>query len=267
MAKYDQIILGNGVASTTHGDYANTKVIIPRIKDLNPNCEIFGYVTANQTNGNFENGVNEWIENVDFGALIDGIFFDEAGYDFNVTRESFNYKIDFVHSKDVMCFINAWNIDDVLGDASHVLNPNSLKSNLLSSDWYLFESLAYGPYGSDNALQFENDVEWKTRGDKVEEYFDLINMAVVCQIGDDDSNGQNIFNFIQTSALMLGLDSMGTSDKSYGASSAKAKFWDRLGDLTSLVVVFVSDTKYRSHFTGGQMDLDFDAKTSSIMIY
>ena len=67
MAQYDLLVFGAGIADSTHGDYSNTKVIIPRIKALNPNVKMFGYVSLNQTEANFESEVDEW-DNTDFKA-------------------------------------------------------------------------------------------------------------------------------------------------------------------------------------------------------
>jgi len=122
MAKYSLIVLGDGVEAPSHPDYANTQIIIPRIKALNPNALIFGYVAVAQTLVNFQSKVDQWNT-----LAVHGIFMDEAGYDFGKTRAEFNTCVDYVHGKThaKLCFANAWNTDHVLGTTNDVSYPNS----------------------------------------------------------------------------------------------------------------------------------------------
>jgi len=102
---------GDEYRVANHADYANVFKIVPRIKQYNPSAKIFGYVTVNQTLANFEDKADDW------DALgVDGIFMDEAGYDYGTTatndRDAFNAKVDYVHalSSASTCFANAWNM-------------------------------------------------------------------------------------------------------------------------------------------------------------
>jgi hypothetical protein len=94
MAKYNYLVFGDGIQAPTHGDYANTQIIIPRIQALNQHAKIFGYVSVNQTLSSFQTKVDQWNN-----LGVDGIFMDEAGYDYGKTRSEFNDIVDYVHGK------------------------------------------------------------------------------------------------------------------------------------------------------------------------
>ena len=128
LSRYDVLAFGDGLADSGHGDYANTKVIIPRIKALNPSAKIFGYVTTNQALTAFKDKTDDWMDNSDFGSDVDGVFMDESGYDFGKTRSEFNDRVDYVHGKHSstgLCFANAWKPDHVLGTVNDPSYPNS----------------------------------------------------------------------------------------------------------------------------------------------
>lgn len=76
-------------------------------------------------------------------------FFDDAGYDYGVTRKRQNEMIDFCHKKDLSVFMNAWNIDDVAAEHSH----------LVPGDIYLSESflVSNGQYLDLNAWKIKSD--------------------------------------------------------------------------------------------------------------
>jgi len=231
-AKYDQVVFGDGVQDPGHGDYANTSVIIPRIKVLNPNCEIFGYVTINQDLGAFQTKASQWDD-----LSIDGIFLDEAGYDYGRTRDEFNTRVAYVKSQSSasLCFANSWNIDHVIGVVNDSLYPNSTynadenASLLTSDDYYLLESFAVNTDAYTGNNGYASKTDWVARGEKsiARRATFGIKLASCGIIGDSDTAGQTKFDFAYHSAIAYAFESNGTSDTSYGASSAKTKFWTR----------------------------------------
>ena len=277
LAKYDLLVLGDGIQIDTHGDYSNTSVIIPRIKVLNPTTEIFGYVTVNQTLANFKTKANAWD-----AFQIDGIFLDEAGYDYGKKRSEFNERI--IHIKNMsyatICIANSWNIDHIIGtenDASYpnsTYNPDGYESELTDEDWYLLESFSMNTDSYTSTGGYASKTDWKARGDKAcarrKTYG--IQLASAGIIGDSDQNGQAKFDFCYRSALAYGLDANGSSDSNYGASSAKSKFWTRPDNLLPQDVEEPSVTqdtgdadKYIRYGEDGRVILDFSsgAQTSS----
>lgn len=230
MAKYDLIVIGDGVQNPSHGDWANTQIIIPRIFALNSEIKLFGYVTANQDISVFKTLVDQW-DNLG----VDGIFIDEAGYDFGKKRTEINERLYHVKSKENswICFVNAWNIDHVIGiedDASYpnaTFNPEGYESLLSEEDWYLLESFSVNTVSYPSKYASKND--WYTRGTKAvqkrEDYG--INLAAANIINNDNSFGQSLYSFCHRAAQIFDLNAVGSSDIYYGASSAQVKFWER----------------------------------------
>lgn len=284
-ARYRIVVLGNGLQDPTHGDYANTAAIVPRIKQLNPRTLVFGYVSCNQSLANFQTKVDQWED-----LEIDGIFIDEGGYDYGSvdtnSRSAFNTKVDYVHGQthSKLCFVNAWNMDHIIGTADDTSYPNStwnsteLSSKLTSNDWYLLESFAINTASYSSNSGYESKTDWALRGSKAiaHRYTYGINLCGVGVINNDNSNGQGLFNFLYYSALMWALDAIGSSDTYYGASSATVTFWTRpntqgMGRVWSLspsVLVDSSDSDIYYRYTDyAKLSLDFSsgAQVSSVI--
>ena len=287
MAKYDIIVFGDGVQDTGHGDYANTSVIIPRLKELKPSILIFGYVTVNQSLANFQNKVDDWDD-----LEVDGIMMDEAGYDFGTTttndRDAFNTKVDYVHDKTYsnICFVNAWNMDHIIGtdnDGSYpnaTWNPSTNESNLTNTDWYLLESFAVNTAAYTSPADYAPKADWIARGTKAisHRYTYGINLASVNVIEDGLTADEDFFDFTFISACMWGLEANGSSDIYYGASSAKTEFLPRpdvsgLQNIWSLSPSVQEDNNdsdvYHRYVDFGKLSLDFStgAEVSTITKY
>jgi len=284
MAKFRLVVLGDGVQNPTHPDYSNSEIIIPRVQALNPNTLVFGYVSANQSFSNFKTKVNQWRD-----LNIDGIFIDEAGYDFGVTREQFNQRVDFVHADDLsggtdtselLVFANAWNTNHILGTENDVTYPNStynsdlVESSLTQNDWILMESF---PINTTSFTQgYESVSSWVTRGLRLLSlrYTYGVNFAGVGVINNGNGSGQSLFNFGFISALMWSLGAFGTSDTSYGAG-ATVTYWTRpdmsnVGRVWSLspdIQVDAGDSDVYHRFVEfAKLTLDFSASAQSSSI-
>lgn len=230
---YDVLVLGAGLEDPGHGDYANTQAIITRVKELNTGIKIFGYVTANQPEPDFDAKVEKWED-----LSVDGIFMDEAGYDYGKTRDELNDRIAFVHSQDkaTLCFVNAWNPHHVLSKEDDPSYPNSTynandNNSLLSEDdWYLMESLLVNTdsYSPDGLGTIQDMRDRKTNLDAaIAARGKGICVAACGIISDDDTQGQAKFNMLYSAASIVGAGVVGSSDTSYGASSSKSKKWVR----------------------------------------
>lgn len=227
---YDLLIFGDGVQNPSHPDYANTQIIIPRIKQLNTNVQIFGYVTVNQIKADFKLKVEQWND-----LSIDGIFMDEAGYDYGTDRDTFNERVGFVKSQDKtnICFVNCWNPDHVLtmvDDPSYpntIWNPNDNLSLLEAGDYYLLESFPVNTDSFSGSNNLQPGLDWVARANKVLNLTTDIELIGSGIINDDNTNGQGLFNVLLSNAYLCNLDGVGSSDTLYGASSAKSKFWNR----------------------------------------
>jgi len=278
-ARYNMLAWGDGVQNPNHGDYANTSIIISRIKVLNPSTRIFGYVAVNQSFADFKTKVDQW------NSLgIYGILMDCAGYDWGTVatngREALNSKVNYVHGLNSArsCFLNSWNPDHIMGTTNDVSypnstwNPNLMQSNVSEYDWYLLESHAITA-----ASAYESMTQWYDRGNvaKGKKRSVGIQLAAASIISDDDAGGQAKFNFIYTAACLWSLDAVGSSDTSYGATNAKSKLWNRpdvsdIGEIYSETpIVKNSGNAYFRYFDSGVLRVDFtsSSETSSVTKY
>jgi hypothetical protein len=273
LSRYGVLVFGAGLEDPSHGDYANTQVILARVKALNPNALIFGYVTINQDYATFTPKVDGWET-----LQVHGIFLDEAGYDFGKTRAEFNQRVDYVHGRSYakLCFANSWNLDHILGttnDPSYpnsTYNPSAVESNLTATDWTLLESfpvnsLAYGQ-------GYESATDWVARGEKsvAKKSAYGINIASISVIANSSSNGQKFADFAYAASIAYSVDGFGTSDEYYGASSAAVRWWERpCATPETGVTVFqdsVDSDIYQGIVGDQRVSLDFSssAQTSSI---
>jgi len=187
-------------------------------------------------------------EVLEWDALeVDGIFFDQAGYDFGTVdtngRTAMNEKVKYVHKQAYAktCFMNAWNFDHIFtleNDASYpntTWNPNAEATELETQDWYLMESFAYdilhNPGGAENQ-HYESRTYWYSR---VEKIIDLansvgnpgINVAAISRIDPSASGRLNYLRFAYLAAAACRLQAFGSADPSYGSSSATTSYYNR----------------------------------------
>jgi len=281
MAKYDVCVFGDGVQAPAHPDYANSQIIIARLKSIKPDIKIFGYVTANQTIGNFQTKTDQWDT-----LQIHGIFIDEAGYDYNVSRDDLNARVQHIRSKTYAnkSFVNAWNMNHIVGVVNDPSYPNatwnpSLHASLLDSrDIYLLESFAVNTdaYSGNSGYATQSDV--LSRGNLAVSNSSTfgIKVATLGVIANASGTGQDLYNFSYNASLMFGADYAGTSDSGYGAGSAAVVFWKRpgtkhIGRTNSIVVIqSLSDSDVLVRFGAhSKVSVDFStgAQTSSIQTW
>ena len=280
MAKYCLLTFGDGIQDPGHGDYANTQVIIPRVQALNSCAEVYGYVTVDQAFGDFTTKVNQWET-----LQVEGIFMDEAGYDYGRTRDEFNQRVDYVHSMTYAnkCFANAWNTDHILGltnDPSYpdsTFNDSSAESNLVETDWILLES---HPVNSDSYVandSYESKSDWATRSVKAHDLRAIygVNFASLNIIVNDHTDSTALSDFAFISSMMFSLEGFGTSDTGYAAGTSKVDYHPRL-DITQMGTVYnlngsiqvdVNDSDvYHRYVQNAKMSLDFsDGAHTSII--
>lgn len=112
-----------------------------------------------------------------------GVFMDQFGYDFKETRRRQNEIVDYAHEQGLKCFVNAWFIDDALGNEVDPLhNPNGEVTHLGSGDWYLLESFYVGNDGYSQDAEALLEKCQKAISYKQEL---LVNMAVLSYKRDD----------------------------------------------------------------------------------
>lgn len=222
---YDIVIFGAGLEDSGHGDHQNTIDIIAH-QDM-ANTDVYGYITTSSTQASNETKIDNW-------ALmgVKGIFCDEYGYDYGNSRTKQNDLVDYIHSKNLVAFVNAWNPDDAFSsDMVPVYNPNPKKSTKLNSnDWYLAES-----YQIING-NYQNASDWKTKADKMASYRGSLGtkMATITTT-DGSAYSEDKFFYSAYSCSMYGFDACGWGEQWYSASSASLPFRTRptlLGTVT-----------------------------------
>jgi hypothetical protein len=155
---YDVIVLGDGLefSDSTAGrlavglgrdEHERTADIIARLRATVRSPEIFGYIALGNTQdlslAEIDKRVALWS-----AMQVTGIFFDEAGQDFAVTRERLAAAVGFAHEHRLNVCVNAFDPGDVLAPAS--VPPDSSgqpdaaprDTPLIAGDAVLLESFA-----------------------------------------------------------------------------------------------------------------------------
>lgn len=208
-AAYDMVIFGQGIEDPAHPDHANTVNIIadPQMQ----NTQVFGYVDATIPYANIQTAVDQWES-----MAVHGIFFDQFGYDFSVSRQSQNDMVTYVHSKGMSAFVNAFNPDDAFSpEVEATYNPSGLETELGSEDWYLAES-----------YQIQNDAyvsktAWRSKVDKMHKYRESVGtqMAAVTTTASG-AFSQKKWDWAYGSALFDRLDAVGWGEQNFSSISA-----------------------------------------------
>lgn len=202
-AKYDIIILGDTYQKPTQEVYEDTVAVISMTKEKNSNVQIFGYIpvgllpeleSSNLSIEEIKNRVDEWQL-----AGATGVFLDEFGYDYKVTRERQNEIVDYVHSKNMNLIANAWQSDYIFNRQSMYLdwidfegNVNGLAPKISSNDYTLFENAWYY-VESDNQL-VSHKTQWESEIRMYDAYYYYnINQA----------NGQTYYETYGTKTISL----------------------------------------------------------------
>ncbi|KAJ3104563.1 hypothetical protein HDU97_009075 [Phlyctochytrium planicorne] len=171
--QYDYVVFGGdvpgssvGLASSSHGDHANTITIIQNIKVGNPQTKVYGYITIGSgsegrgskfTIDELQTQINAWCA---MGAS--GIFVDEAGFDYWNPKDRTEMRrrqiavADISHNLGLSVTFNAWNPVDLTValpasfSTNHAVNttitnpdPNNLTIRWQQGDAILYESYIF----------------------------------------------------------------------------------------------------------------------------
>lgn len=152
---YDVVVLGDTYQDPTHPVYADTVAIIRRLSEVAPEVRVVGYVPigldkswedSNLTMDELKHRVDQWDT-----IGVHGIFLDEFGYDYGVTRERQNEIVSYCHGLGKFVFANSWSIEycfnpdpmEISWLPDFYPNPNGLAPELNENDYYLYENLFY----------------------------------------------------------------------------------------------------------------------------
>jgi hypothetical protein len=221
----DVVVLGDGVEHPEHEENRPAAQIIAALNDAGK--QVYGYVdlgvtTVNLDIATMQRYADEWRA---LGA--EGVFLDDAGYDYGVTRARQDALVDYVHQLGLRVFVNAWNIDDVLADVDELQRPSP--SRLQAGDWYLAESWLVGG-GAYMSLG-----DWAAKADKALGYARAkgvhiagVSTAAVNKAAAGDYK-LNKFKMGWWGAAMYGLHAWQWTDSAYSSANDVLRFYDRSG--------------------------------------
>jgi hypothetical protein len=222
-SSYDYVVFGDGLELPADGNYATTKATLARTRAINPNIQMYGYIdlgvtTQNQTIATIKSKAIQW------QALgVAGIFLDDSGYDFHVSRARQNLAVDIVHGLGLSVTMNAWNVDDALGSAvDATYNPTGAAPHLGSSDCYLLESWVVNTSAYSSASGWETMSDVKTRADAATAYRKTLGVKIMAN-GQDDWNATSAateaayFAVLEAWAAIYSIDGYGLETLSYGS--------------------------------------------------
>lgn len=220
---YDIVILGDGLADSTHPDYENT-VHIVRDSAL-ASTRLFGYVdlgvsTQNLNFGDIQYRINFWRD----ALQADGIFLDDFGYDFDTSRERQNFAIDYAHSLGLPVIANGYFVDDVFSsDVDADFNPNGVATHLTAADLYLFESYQIQEGSA------VSGATWRAKADALDVYRESLGIQVLAVTTNDADNtfSQSQFDYGWYSALLDGYEGFGWGEYQFSSVNSSAPFRPR----------------------------------------
>ena len=254
-ADYDVLVLGDGLqfadldarrrpAGAGPDEHRRTRAIIERLRARSASMQVYGYVDLGNTQDLAIDEIGRrarlWWE-----MGVTGVFLDEAGYDFGVTRERQNAAIDAIHGLGLSAFVNAFNPDDVFNPSPVPLNavgggnPSGLATRLGARDAYLLESFQV------RLGQPETWAAWSSRTRKAIAYRDRYHtrmFGVATTTADTESQAAGLFPYVWWSAALWGLDGIGWGEPDFSGSSSRLSPRHRTIDRQLLAGArFVSD--------------------------
>jgi hypothetical protein len=222
---YKVVVFGAGLEDDSHPDHANTASIITH-PDMS-GCQSYGYIDATQALDVIQTKIDKW-----YAMGVKGIFMDQFGYDFGLTRQKQREIIWCIHEKasGLRAFVNAWNVDDVFGSAVHpVNNPTGLSCVMGANDVYLAESFAImnGAY-DDSDVDSNNVKDFQDKATKMKNYRTTYGTKMAAITTNDASAfDQNKANYSYYIALANELDYWGWGEQYFSAASAQLPYRNR----------------------------------------
>eukprot|EP00128_Syssomonas_multiformis_P014587 Colp12_sorted_trinity150504_noHs@3909 len=224
-SKYEYIIFGAGLEEESHGDHKNTKTIISKLSDA---VFVFGYIdlgvsTYNYTMPEIRRRIKAWKQ-----MGVQGIFFDDFGFDFDVNRDRQNEAIAAVHAEGLKVCANAWNSADVFVTSTDLKsNPSATRINLKPGDFYLVESYVIIE-GS-----IADDKIWRKRMQDIKEQqvangFEDVRLLGVTTASPSSVYDQKLFEYVCACGYVDNLEAVGYGEHNFGSENSKAPYRARL---------------------------------------
>ena len=158
---YSHWVVGDTYNNPSHEEYASTQTIIAGVRANG--VKVYGYVPcaiSGLTVPQIHASIDDWND-----LDVDGVFLDEFGFDYGLSRQRQIDIVNYVHSLDLPYCANAWTVSDVTVDdiANHPFpsndwryiayanaNPSNLTLPRNPNDAYLFENFCFDHLGIKN---------------------------------------------------------------------------------------------------------------------
>ena len=235
--KYDVIVLGDGLEFDTARpntagpeEHRFTKRMIRALHRTWRRPAVYGYVALGNTQ---RLTLEELTDRIDLWEQMgaDGVFFDEAGYDFGVTRERQNAAVAAAHARGLRACLNAFRPADVFSTERTDLNavgggnPNAVPPLISARDAVLLESFAVrnGVPEPADSLEARTRVALEGRA-----RFGTRVFAVATS--DEGRDHAPLAEFGWWAASVFGLDGYGWGMPAYSAVTSELPWMPRPGD-------------------------------------
>lgn len=153
--QYDICVLGDTYELPEHEAYAQTTAVLNKLAKIAPQTRVVGYIPIGMQNVGSDSGLtmDELKRRVGLWKNIGakGIFLDEFGYDYGVSRERQNEIVQYVHGQGMFCIVNSWSTVYVFSAQPVTLedmpgfepNPKGLLPAVGKEDYSLLENFFY----------------------------------------------------------------------------------------------------------------------------
>jgi hypothetical protein len=216
-AQYEYVVLGDGLEKTSHSDHANTQAILQSA--ITDGVRFFGYIdagviTQNLSLSEIQLRVGEWK-----AMGIDGIFYDDFGYDYEVSRQRQNTIVNYAKAQGLPVIVNGWDPDHVFGNqVNATYNPSGLATTLSSTDFYLSESYLI------QEGQYQDAAFWESKANKLRTYQLSKGFKILSLTTNDAGNSysQDKFFYAWYGALLYNHEAVGWGEYQFAANTALA---------------------------------------------
>lgn len=273
--EYDVIVLGDGLefsdvnlrrtpAGPGVDEHRRTRSIIQKLRERSPSVRVYGYIDLGNSqslpDAEIRHRAEGWLR---LGAT--GIFLDEAGFDYGVTRDRQNMAIDLIHRLGMSAFVNAFNPDDVFGVTAVPLNaagggnPAGSPPHLGERDAFLLESfqVRLGEPESWNAWSRRTSAAVKHR-----ERFKTHIFGVTTSTADTPARRiGELYEYAWWSAAVWGLDGFGWGEPGF---SGVTSMLPRRHALVNGIAI--GGTRYVSAVTETALGLERATDTGRIVV-
>tara|TARA_A100001015_G_scaffold120828_1_gene133947 strand:+ start:1031 stop:2218 length:1188 start_codon:yes stop_codon:yes gene_type:complete len=234
-AKYDYVVLGGGLEmdgyvnndnqdlsrTPQHGNNVFTKKMLVHLRNFS-NTKVYGYIDAGLCGWCKKWNLDQIKTRIDGWKLlgVHGIFVDDFGWDYGVTRERQNEIIRMVHERGMNVCVNGWNVTQIFGnepDATY--NPDGVDTLINSRDYYLNESFVFRTF-NDKPADYDTFNNWFWKAYNLNNYRKNIGFGVlaVTTTDNDTPYDEEAFHYAWYCAMLFNYNAIGWGEVNFSAS-------------------------------------------------